>query len=121
MKTIAWAFTGFILFSTSVLAAEFMDADAVRKLLTGNTVHGLRASGDTVKNYFSPDGKLYRLEGDKTAEGTWQINDDGMQCVAGLTGGCARIKRNDDGSYDRVLPNGKVLLKWTSVTSGKDF
>lgn len=62
MKTIALAFSGFILFSTGVFAAEIMDADAVRKLLTGNTVHGLRGNGETLKNYFSPDGKIYRLE-----------------------------------------------------------
>lgn len=121
MKKVAFAVAGIVLFSSSAHAAATLDADAVRKLITGNTAHGLKNDGSTVKNYFSPDGKLVRQDGGAIQEGSWSVKDNGTQCVEGLPGGCATIIRNDDGSYDRVLPNGKVPLKWTSFTNGKDF
>ena len=121
MKTIAFAFAGFVLFSTGAYAAETMDADAVKKLISGNTAHGLAPNGGTPKNYFSPDGKLYRQAGGKISEGTWRVNDDGTQCVEGLPGGCTKIVRNDDGTYDRVAADGSVPLKWTAIVKGKDF
>ncbi len=121
MKTITFALAGFVLFSTGAYAAETMDADAVKKLISGNTVHGLAPNGNTQKNYFSPDGKTYRQVGGKVLEGTWRVNDDGTQCVAGIPGGCAKIVRNDDGTYNRVTTEGKARLKWTSVVNGKDF
>lgn len=121
MKKIAFAFAGVVLFSTWAHAAETLDAGAVRKLITGNTALGMAPNGSTMKNYFSPDGNLIRQLGDKTVEGTWKVNDDGSQCVEGVPGGCATIVRNDDGTYDRVQPNGTSRLKWTSFVNGKDF
>jgi hypothetical protein len=121
MKTITFVFAGFVLFSTVAYAAETMNADAVKELISGNTVHGLAPNGNTQKNYFSPDGKTYRQAGGKILEGTWRVNDDGTQCVEGMPGGCATIVRNDDGTYDRVTTEGGVRLKWTSVVKGKDF
>jgi hypothetical protein len=118
MKTVKFAFAGFVLFSTWAHAGETLDAAAVKKLISGNTVHTNRG---TLKNYFSPDGKIYRHEGGKISEGTWRVNDDGMQCVEGMPGGCAKIIRNDDGTYYRVTAAGEVLVKWTSVVNGKDF
>lgn len=121
MKSITFAFAGFALFATGAHAAETLDADAVRKLISGNTVHGLAPNGNTQKNYFSPDGKTYRQVGGKILEGTWRVNEDGTQCVEGMPGGCARIVRQDDGTYDRVTTEGGVRLKWSSVVNGKDF
>lgn len=121
MKKIACACAGIVLFAPWAYAADTLDADAVRKLISGNTANGMRNDGSTMKNYFSPDGKLVRQDGDKILEGTWSVRDDGSQCVDGVPGGCAKIVRNDDGTYGRVLPNGKVPLKWTSFVNGKDF
>ncbi len=121
MKKIAFVITGFVLFSGWAHAAETLDAAAVRKLITGNTANGVAPNGATMKNYFSSDGKLYRYMNGDIFEGTWSVKDDGSQCVEGLPGGCATIVKNDDGSYDRVLPDGKARLKWTSFANGKDF
>lgn len=121
MKTTTLALAGFVFFSASAHAAETLDAEAVKKLITGNTAHGLTPNGGTPKNYFSPDGKLYRHASGKISEGTWRVNDDGTQCVEGLPGGCTKIARNDDGTYDRVAADGSVLLKWTTIVKGKDF
>ena len=108
-------------FSAFVHAAETLDAEAVKKLLTDHTVHGLAPNGNTQKNYFSADGKTYRQVSGKILEGTWQVKDDGTQCVEGMPGGCAKIVRNDDGTYDRIISGGGVRLKWTAVVKGKDF
>jgi hypothetical protein len=121
MKKITFALAGFVLFSTCAHAAETLDADAVKKLITGNTVLGQTSSGTAPKIYFAADGKAYRQGEQGSFEGTWVVNDDGTQCVKGLPGGCAKIVRNDDGTYDRVSAEGKTLLKWTSVVNGKDF
>ena len=117
MKSMIWAVAA-VLFSTSVYAAETLDAEAVKKLITGNTVV---AKGGAQKNYFAPDGKTYRQVGGKIVEGTWRVEADGSQCVEGMPGGCAKIARNDDGTYSRLTPEGEVILKWTAVVDGKDF
>ena len=51
------------------------------------------------------------------------MNDDGTQCVEGLPIPvvCAKIVRNDDGTYDRVAADGSIPLKWTAIVKGKDF
>jgi len=121
MKAIVLAVAGLTLVASTVQAAETLDAATVKQLITGKTAHGLIPSGGKPKNYFSPDGKLYRFIGGKVLEGTWRVHDDGTQCVDGLSGGCARIVRNDDGTYSRVLANGKVSLKWLKFVDGRDF
>lgn len=121
MKKITVVLAGLVLLSGLAHAGETLDADAVKKLITGNTAHGLAPNGATPKNYFSPDGKLIRFVNGDVTEGGWQVNDDGTQCVKGMPGGCAKIVKNENGSYDRVLPNGSVPLKWTKFVSGKDF
>lgn len=121
MKNITFAFAGLMLFSSWAYAGETLDADAVKKLITGNTVHGLGPTGGIQKNYFAPDGKTIRQIGEKIIEGTWSVKDDGTQCVNGMPGGCAKIVRNDDGTHDRVVEGGGVRLKWRAVVNGKDF
>jgi len=121
MKIITFACAGLLLFSTLAHAGETLDADAVKKLITGNTVDGLAPNGNTQKNYFAPDGKTFRQIGDKLIEGTWNVKEDGSQCVTGMPGGCAKIVSNGDGTYDRIGEGGGVRLRWVSVTSGKGF
>ena len=123
MKKIAVAVAGLFWMSAFAQAGETLDAAAVKALITDKTVTGVRTSdGATLKNYFSPDGKVYRLEAGQVAEGTWKVNDDGTQCVDGIQGGCAKIISNGDGTYDRNQDkSGKTLLKWNSFVNGRDF
>lgn len=121
MKTIALALVGFFVFTPTAQADETLDAAAVKKLIIGNTAHTAVSNGNISKNYFAPDGKIYRQFNGKIYEGTWRVNDDGTQCVEGMVGGCARIVRKDDGTYDRVTSDGSVYAKWTSIVDGKDF
>lgn len=121
MKQLVIAGAALLLVSTSVQAADTLNAEAVKRLIAGNTAHGLTPSGATPKIYFAADGKLVRQDGSTVREGTWHVKDDGTQCVEGTPGGCAMIVRNDDGTHDRVNADGKKLLRWTSVTPGKGF
>lgn len=121
MKLLAIACAFFLLASTVAHAEKTLNADEIKKLITGNTVLGMAPNGMTQKNYFSPDGKTIRQVGDKLIEGTWSVKDDGSQCVTGMPGGCAQIVSNEDGTYDRVGADGGIRLKWTSVTPGKGF
>lgn len=121
MKKVAFAFAGVVLFSTWAHAAETLDAGTVKKLVTGNTVVGVLPDGGTIKNYFSDDGKIYRLAGGVAFEGTWQVKDDGTHCIDFGSINCAKIVKNDDGSYNRVMTNGKVAIRWTQFVNGKDF
>jgi len=121
MKTITFACVGLCLFSTWAHAGETLDAAAVKKLLSGKTAHALGASGATPKNYFAPDGKLYRQMDNKLSEGTWRVEEDGTHCIGGLPGGCAKVVRNEDGTYDRVKENGETYARWLVIVDGKDF
>ena len=122
MKKAIFTMIGLLMFWTSAWADETLDADGVRKLISGNTVHGLTKDGKNPKIHFAADGTAIRKEEDGAVrEGKWQVKDDGSQCVTGLPGGCAKIVRNDDGSYSRVFPDGSVPLKWTAIVNGKDF
>jgi hypothetical protein len=120
MKAHAFVFTSLCMISIGAHAVETLDADAVRKLISGNTAHSVSPAG-AFKNYFSPDGKAVRHTGSAVAEGSWTVSDDGTHCLEGLPGGCAKIVRNDDGTYDRLAGGGKVLVKWTAVVKGRDF
>ena len=53
----------------------------------------------------------------------WYFNTDGSAgCgTPGVPGGCAKIVRNDDGTYDRVTDGAGIRLRWTSIVNGKDF
>ena len=121
MKQGILALTALIVCCGSALAGEMLDAAAVVKLISGNTVHVLRSDGTVLKNHFAPDGKVIRYENGQTSEGTWLVKDDGTHCVEGIAGGCARIMKNSDGSYDRVQPWSKTAITWTAVVNGKDF
>lgn len=115
-------FASLILISAGAHAAETLSADAVKKLLTGKTADALGAvSGGTPKTYFAPDGKLYRAINNKRLEGTWYVEADGTHCIQGMPGGCAKIVRNEDGTYDRIKENGEIYSKYLEIVDGKDF
>lgn len=104
-------------------AGETLDAEAVKKLLTGKTALALSVGYSAeLKNYFSPDGKLYRNLDGKITVGTWSVEEDGTHCVQNIPGGCGKIVSNGDGTYDRVNnKTGEVKARWFALVDGKDF
>jgi hypothetical protein len=121
MKTISFACAGVVLFTSWAHAGQALDAEAVKTLTVGNTAHGMEAHfGNPQRIYFASDGWAFIEGGGAVVKSEWLIKDSGTQCISSM-GACYNIVRNDDGTYDRVLPDGKVVQKWTSVTEGKDF
>jgi len=112
-----------MLASTMAHAAETLNAEAVKKLLTGKTALTLSVGYSAeLKNYFSPDGKLYRNLDGKITVGTWSVEEDGAHCVQNIPGGCGKIVSNGDGTYDRVdNKTGAVKARWFALVDGKDF
>ena len=101
-------FASVMLVSEGAFAAETLDAESVKKLISNKTVHAETPNGKLI-TYFSPDGKAIR----KGDEGTWTVKQDGTHCIDGMRGGCAKVSSNGDGTYTR----GPV--KWTSFVEGK--
>jgi hypothetical protein len=102
-------------------AQVLLDAAEVRKLIVGNTVDGHRPNGTRYLAYFDPSGKWIRGEPGRYAEGRWLIHDDGTQCVIlANEESCARIQKNDDGTYTRI-EQGRPQFRWSRVIPGKAF
>ena len=108
MKKITLAMAAIVGFSTWAQAAEPLDADAVKKLITDKTVHNQTPRG-FVATYFAADGKAYR----SGEEGTWLVKDDGTHCIEGMRGGCFKVVPNGNGTYTRGQG------EWTSIVDGK--
>ena len=108
MKKITLAFAALVLFSAWAHAAEALDAEAVKKLITDKTVHAQTPRGP-IKTYFSPDGKAYP----KPGKGTWYVKADGTHCVEGMIGSCEKVVPNGDGSYTRGV------AEWKAIVDGK--
>jgi len=115
-------FVGGLVASSHTMAAGTLSGEEVKKLIVGNTAHGVAPSGKPMKNYFDPSGTLVRSVGGKVIEGSYSISDDGTQCIkVGKADTCAKIANNGDGTYHRVDGEGKVLLKWEKIVPGKDL
>jgi len=99
---------------------RLLSADEVKKLISGNTAHVTRAKDGAQWNlYFAPDGKGYKKEGE--AAGTWEVKASGEHCVSWASNDkvrCLRVADNGDGTYARVLPNGKKIVNW-KMEAGK--
>lgn len=121
MRNAACFVAAAVIVSAAAHAAEPLDAAAVKALITGKTVLGQGPEGGQQKNYFAPDGKTVRQVGAEIIEGNWGVRPNGMQCVQGMPGACGRIVPNGDGTYNRVMPDGRVAITWIKIVDGKDF
>jgi hypothetical protein len=108
----------------TVLAAEpqFLDAGQVRTLITGNSIQSRDATTDsTFWVYFNPNGRRSALQNQGEYELPWRVLDDGTHCVLTGTGDdCARVRRNQDGTWSRVR-EGKAVVDWLTIRPGKSL
>jgi len=111
--------------AASAQAGEALDANEIKDLIVGSTVTAEhQKKGFQFKAYFGEDGRLIRFRDGETSESRYEITADGMHCVESVGRGkrtCARIEANGDGTYDRVLQNGKRPVRWQKIESGKTF
>jgi len=109
--------------TTPALAGDFLDAAAIKALISGNTVHSEHLKrGFEFKVYFDADGEtaIRQQHGDDT-ETTYKFKGD-KHCIHWKgKDRCAKIRDNGDGSYDRVNKKGKVNVKWLKIAEGKDL
>lgn len=100
----------------------YLNKEELKKLVAGNTVLVEElASGNSFMTYHDPSGawSLQRADGTRV-HGVWSARADGAQCVIIDAEVCARIQKNADGTYARVV-DGTPRHKWHKVTSGKGF
>ena len=91
--------------SGSLFSAEPMSADAVKGLLTNNTItcKNLQKNHES-SVYFRGDGTATRLnhEGEKIP-GNWRVTDNGQQCVDwGEEERCNQIVDQGNSSYQKI-------------------
>jgi len=92
----------------------------LKTLISGNTVHFQNlSSGRTGRAYYAPSGEILikRDDGVEFA-GLWSIGANGAHCLILTHEICAKIEKNADGSYTRVV-NGTPELMWTKISPGK--
>jgi hypothetical protein len=109
--------------SLTANAGEPLSAAALKALISGRTAHAEHLKrGFTFKAYFKENGEYIRYKDGSTNEGNWRIEDDGSHCVDwGYNERCATMEDNGDGTYTRVLKNGKRIIRWNKLVDGRDF
>ena len=108
--------------TTPVLADDFLDADAIKALISGKTITAEHKRGFTFKVYFDADGEtaIRQQDGDET-ETTYKFKGN-RHCIFWKgRDRCANIRDNGDGTYARVNRSGKVPVTWVEITDGKDL
>lgn len=71
-----------LIFSGTLFSAEPMSTDAVKSLLTNNTMYCKNIQKDSESiNYYRDDGTVTKLssKGEKI-QGNWRVADDGRHC-----------------------------------------
>jgi len=107
--------------SMNAYADEFLNADKIKALITGNTIEAKHLlKGFKFKVYFDNDGKTALRNQKGNSQKTSYSFERNLHCIywAGKDR-CANIKDNGDGTYTRVMSNGKKVVKWTKITKGK--
>lgn len=108
-----------LIFSGSLFSAEPISADAVKRLLTNNTMNckNLRKN-KTFTNYYRDNGSVTKLtlKGNKI-QGKWRVTDDGKHCHDwGEEEHCLSIIDKGNGTYQKIEA-GKPRTEFT-VTEG---
>jgi hypothetical protein len=107
------------LFSLPLFAAEPMSADAVKDLLTNNTMNGVVLKKNRrFISFFEDDGTMVKRNAKgKLVTGAWYVNDNGEHCTDwGKGSRCGAIVDLGDNTYEK-LHGGKPSVKF-SVTRG---
>jgi hypothetical protein len=122
---IRWRTAAFViaLAATGALSAEpaYLGADVLRALIIGKTIEVQNPDGSTFRVYFDANGQRMARQADGEYALPWRIREDGTHCVTTGTGDdCARVARNDDGSYTRFR-DGNPVVRWLKILPGKDL
>ena len=110
------------LFATAAHADSMLNADQVKKLVTGKTMHATHIKGFKFKVYFDTDNKTaFRAQKGSTTKTTYTMKGN-KHCIFWKgEDRCAGIRDNKDGTYSRINPRGKAVVTWTKATDGKNL
>lgn len=112
---------GLPLAATSANAESMLNADQVKKLVTGKTIqakHNLEGFKFSV--YFDKDNKTaFRKQKGSTTKISYMFKGDKHCTQWKNQTRCANIRANKDGTWSRVNPNGKTVITWSSISDGK--
>lgn len=102
----------------SMAADRALNADEVKKLISGNTVRVTQVNnGKQWSIFFASDGKGY--EAKDQARGTWEVKENGEHCASWATLKCAKVVDIGGGKYARIKPNGEHAVTWTIEAGNK--
>jgi len=102
----------------SMAAERVLNADEVKKLISGNTVRvTLVSKGKQWSIFFAPDGKGYEIK--DQVHGTWEVKDSGEHCASWAKLKCAKIVDIGGGKYARIKPDGEHAVTWTIEAGNK--
>ena len=102
-------------------AGDFMKADQIKTLVADKTVHAHHVVKDfDFAVYFDADGKTaHRKQNGETTQTTYSFEGD-QHCIEWKgKNRCANIRDNGDGTYSRINPKGKEVVKWVKIEGGK--
>jgi hypothetical protein len=112
MKLIASSMLA-LTFSGALFSAESMSVDAVKSLLTNNTINCKNFQMNHESNiYFRDDGTATRLNHEREKiPGKWRVTDNGQHCVDwGEDERCNSVVDQGNGTYQKIeedkLPDG---------------
>ncbi len=107
--------------ATGISAAGELSGGQIQKLVAGKTIHAKHLiRGFEFDVYFDPDGKTaLRKQGGTVSTTSYKIKGNKHCLFWKGKNRCATIQDNGDGTYTRINPRGKAVIKWTKVSSGK--
>jgi hypothetical protein len=79
--------------------ADDLDGDAVRQLVSGNTVEAVHVPrGYPITTYYLPDGTFQQDRDGERESGTWHVDEQGKLCTmrTGWGGDCRVIAQDGD-------------------------
>ena len=124
-KIITSSFTAILLClaAAPASAGNLLTAEQITGLVKGNTVHANHLKkGFNFSVYFDSDGKTaIRKQNGEETETTYHIADDKHCIYWNGKDRCASVRDNGDGTYTRVNANGKDIVAWKKIVSGKDL
>ena len=102
----------------SLAADRILNADEVKKLISGNTVRVTQINnGKQWSIFFAADGKGY--ESKDQVRGTWEIKENGEHCASWAALKCAKVADIGGGKYARLKPSGEQAVTWTIEAGNK--
>jgi dienelactone hydrolase len=111
-----------IAYSASNGAQAHFEANELRELIIGNTVHGENLRGISFKQFFDPSGLFVTEFAGMVLTGTWTIRSDDSLCLTTVATptNCGVIRKGAGDTYERVT-DGTLRARWLKVTTGNSL